>query len=79
MAEKQPSTPKKGDLYVYDPDPDKPLFIQVTRVAKDGSWADCNVLNWACCWTKRQPTPIPGRRHDWTMDEVNSYIPAEVA
>ena len=30
------------------------LFIEVNRVAKDGTWADLSVLTWAVMWKKRQ-------------------------
>lgn len=72
-----PETVKKGDQFIYDPDPKRPLFIQVNRVARDGSWADVIVLNWAASWAKRQPTPIPGRRAAWDLDLVNSFIPED--
>lgn len=50
---------KKGDIYI-----DGELLITVTRVAKDGSWADIDVYQPSTnnSWTKRQPTPIPGKR-----------------
>jgi hypothetical protein len=47
---------KKGDrLVVYaDRRPAERLFIEVTRVATDGTWADIRVCTWAVMWTKRQ-------------------------
>lgn len=47
---------KKGDLFVAYPDnrPCERLYITVTRVARDGTWADIHVQTWAVAWTKRQ-------------------------
>jgi hypothetical protein len=48
---------KRGDAFVTNPD--KRLahqhVISVMRVARDESWADIRVCNWAVMWTKRQP------------------------
>lgn len=64
---------KRGDRFVAFPAvmPADRLFVTVTRVAKDGAWADIRVQNWACMWTKRQPLkagglPAPIERRDWT-------------
>lgn len=48
---------RKGDRFVGYPDerPARRLYIEVTRVAKDGTWADIRVQTWAVMWTKRQP------------------------
>jgi len=69
----------KGDRFVADhPDPDRsPYFIEVTRVARDQSWADICVMNWACMWTKRQPLPMPARREDWMPTDIAKWIPGE--
>jgi len=69
---------RKGDRYVYGDD-SKPYFIEVTRVARDQSWADIRVCNWAVMWTKRQPLPVPGRREDWTWIDVLSFAPESEA
>lgn len=44
---------KRGDRYQY-PGKEGPLKIQVTRVARDGSWADILVVGEYSQWTKRQ-------------------------
>ena len=51
--------PQKGDRYASHT-----LVMEVTRVAKDGSWADIKVWqpHTGASWTKRQPTPIPGMK-----------------
>jgi hypothetical protein len=48
---------KRGDRFVAYGDwrPSSRLYIEVTRVAKDGTWADIRVQTWAVMWTKRQP------------------------
>lgn len=50
---------KRGDQYVLEHDGRVVYFILVTRVAKDGSWADIRVMNWAVSWGKRLPLPFP--------------------
>jgi len=46
----------KGDRLVayISRRPAERLFIEVTRVAADGTWADIRVFTWATMWTKRQ-------------------------
>lgn len=53
--------------------PDSPLhqriFIEVTRVARDGSWVDIACHTWAVRWTKRMPAETLGetaRRFHWS-------------
>ena len=45
--------------------PDFPLyqqiFIEVTRVARDGSWVDIACHTWAVRWTKRIPAESLGK------------------
>lgn len=50
------TTVTKGDRFVAyaDQRPARRLYIEVTRVAKDGTWADIKVCTWAVGWTKRQ-------------------------
>jgi len=62
--------PKRGDRYISDTDPTQPLFIAVTRVSKNRTWADIKVRTWRTSWTKRQPLPIPGRRANWTEQDI---------
>jgi hypothetical protein len=49
------STVKKGDAFNWNG-----VRVQVTRAAKDGSWADiwCMASIWEV-WTKRQSLPFP--------------------
>lgn len=50
--------PHKGDLFEW-----QDHAVIVTRVAKDGTWADIRVHHpFGATWTKRQPLPIPA---DW--------------
>ena len=55
---------KRGDLLVAYPNerPCRRVYIYVTRVARDGSWADIQCGTWAVMWTKRQPL-IDGAFH----------------
>lgn len=43
-------TPTRGDLYIAYSNARfvERLFITVTRVARDRSWVDIRVSNWAC-------------------------------
>lgn len=82
-------TVRKGDRFVQQGDARWPLFIEVTRVARDGSWCDIRCCTWAVMWTKRMPEGIGGpmadpassfyltRRH-WSMNEVAASGPAAV-
>ena len=47
---------KRGDRFVAYPNHRlaERLFIEVTRVARDGTWADISCQTWAVRWTKRQ-------------------------
>lgn len=49
--------PVKGEEYIAYADrrPAERVFIRVTRVARDGSWADIVCMTWAVLWRKRQP------------------------
>ena len=70
----------KGDRYVAYPmrPPRQRLFVEVTRVAKDGTWADITVRTWAVMWSKRQklfnaefsPT-AETRPDDWTQGDID--------
>lgn len=46
----------KGSRFVAYPDrrPADRLYIEITRAARDGSWADIFICNWAVSWSKRQ-------------------------
>lgn len=67
----------KGQRWVCDPS--YPLverhFIEVIRVARDRSWADIFVCNWAVGWRKRYPLkrgrlPFPAERFDWDRSDL---------
>lgn len=66
----------KGMRFVAYPDlrPASRFYIEVTRVAKDGTWADIRVQTWAVMWTKRQPTndsELPASRpYEWTVHDL---------
>lgn len=46
----------RGDRFVAygDHPPRQRLYVEVTRVAKDRTWADIRVCNCYVMWTKRQ-------------------------
>lgn len=51
------------------------VFIEVRRVARDHSWADLLMCNWAVAWTKRQPLhrgrlAFPVERFDWDRSDL---------
>jgi hypothetical protein len=67
-------SPKRGDRFVAYADrrPRDKLFVEVTRVARDGTWADIRVCNCFVMWTKRQPLPLPMvTPHPWTMADID--------
>jgi hypothetical protein len=45
---------RKGDRLDWDG-----ISIEVTRVARDGTWADIRCQDYPAMWTKRQPLPMP--------------------
>jgi hypothetical protein len=70
-------TIKRGDRFVAYPDhrPCQRLYVTITRVAFDQSWADIRVQTWAVMWTKRQPLTDDHRppatvRQDWTTADL---------
>lgn len=66
--------PRRGDLYVADADkrPSARVFIEVTRVAKDGSWADLKCMTWAVMWTNRHPLPLRfAVKRDWFEGDLH--------
>jgi hypothetical protein len=72
--------PERGDRYVWShaDRPAEPVFIQITRVARDGSWADLVCYTWAASWRKRQPLPLPARteRRAWGQDDLDAAAAA---
>jgi hypothetical protein len=77
---------RRGDRFVQQhPEAWWPLFIKVTRVAKDGSWVDIRVFTWAASWAKRVPdqgqllkTDPHLTRRNWTPDEIPESCPDEL-
>jgi hypothetical protein len=68
------STLKAGDEFVAYPEcsPRQRVFIRVTRVARDGSWADIACRTWAVEWRKRQPLTggeLPGNTVPHTLTQ----------
>lgn len=68
--------PERGDEWIAYPDerPAHRVYIRVTRVAKDGSWADIVCMTWAASWRKRQPLQdgtLPyGRRQNFYLCDL---------
>lgn len=65
--------PERGDRYVWShaDRPGEPVFIEITRVARDGSWADLVCYTWAASWRKRQPLPLPGGTDRRAWDQLD--------
>lgn len=79
---------RRGDRYVVYPDlePWRRLYLEVRRVAHDGSWADVAVCTWAVMWTKRMPTPGGAFHPDacatpyaWDQDDLDTQEQDHVA
>lgn len=69
--------PRKGDLFVAyaDARPADRVFIEVTRVAKSGAWADLKCFTWAVMWTKRQPLPLRyAVKRDWHVLDLERQM-----
>jgi hypothetical protein len=70
-------TPKRGDRFIAygDHKPSARLYLEVTRVAKDRTWADIRVCNCYVMWTKRQKLPLPESvPYNWTMDDIDRQL-----
>lgn len=55
--------------------PSERLFITITRLGKDGTWADIKVCTWAVMWTKRQKLdgrglPPSADFYAWTLVDL---------
>lgn len=66
----------KGQLRIVYPDrrPAERLYLTVSRVAKDGTWADLQVRAWAVLWTKRVPVKNLlefSVESAWSQNEIN--------
>jgi hypothetical protein len=48
------------------------VYVEVTRVAKNGTWADIRCYTWASSWAKRQPLPLPPDTtvYAWTITDL---------
>lgn len=72
---------KTGDKFIWrhDDAPDVPVYVEVTRVARDGSWADIHCHTWGGFWTKRQRMPLPAgcRSHQWTSEDLDRQAEAQ--
>jgi hypothetical protein len=66
---------KRGDRFVAygDHRPRSRLYIEATRVARDGTWADIRVCNCFVMWTKRVLLPLPSDTHprQWTTADLD--------
>jgi hypothetical protein len=66
---------KRGDRFVAygDHRPRSRLYIEATRVARDGRWADIRVCNCCVMWTKRVRLPLPFETHpcQWTTADLD--------
>jgi len=51
------NTPARGDVYLWN----ESVRAEITRIAKDGSWADlrCTTFLNPDSWNKRQKIPFP--------------------
>lgn len=77
---------KRGDRFIQR-HPRWPLFIEVTRVGRDG-WVDIRCCTWAVMWTKRMPNGLgpllePGNEfriepYSWTSAEVEASAPMDI-
>lgn len=72
------STLAKGQRWMAYPGEPYPrrVFIEVQRVARDGSWADLFACTWAVAWRKRQPLkrgclPFPAERFEWDRSDLS--------
>lgn len=73
-ARRATGLPLPGDRFVAYPDerPCRRVFVTVTRVAVDGSWADIVCQTWAVQWRKRQTLPLPScERKDWNGRDLD--------
>lgn len=70
---------KRGDTFIAYPDqrPAHRLFVSVTRVAQDNSWADIACSTWSMYWRKRQRLregafTFPHKAIDkWTLEDLD--------
>lgn len=56
--------------------PTQRIFVEVLRVARDGSWADILCCTWASAWRKRQPLrrgllPFPAEPFNWDRSDLS--------
>lgn len=56
MSAERISDVKRGDHFIFS---NGAVQIEVTRVAKDGTWADIVCSTGSARWSKRQPLPMP--------------------
>jgi hypothetical protein len=73
---------KRGDRFVWTSRHSHwPVYIEVIRVARDGTWVDIACQTWAAAWSKRQRLPLPQRteRRSWTRDDVDRDVAEALA
>jgi hypothetical protein len=51
------------------------VHLVVTRVARDGSWADVQCRSGEHTWTKRQPLPLPAAEEDSAPAKASDATP----
>jgi hypothetical protein len=73
---------KRGDRYIWRhaSAPDVHVYIYITRVARDGSWADIRCCTWLRGWSKRQPLPLPEgvSPYEWSGEDLDADAAAEM-
>lgn len=70
---------KKGDRFVAGPSLRlcERVFIEIQRVAKDGTWVDIVACTWAIMWRKRVPLEngkLPNtemNQFEWDISDLN--------
>lgn len=65
---------RRGDHLVWRVPGGSPVYILVTRVARDTSWADLRMHTWALSWAKRMPLPMPSDNvyfRDWNATDLD--------
>lgn len=63
---------KRDDKYEFAMPGCAPVLVKVTRVARDGSWADLWCTDGHRTWGKRQPLPLPEglTPREWTTADA---------
>lgn len=66
--------PRRGDRYILPPPPPRPMYVEVVRVAADGTWADLRIHWYGTPRSVRRPLPLPDlyTPSEWTDSDVES-------